>query len=359
MESSFSEEEKRFLLGEIIKVSVNVDAMIDFINHHSIHTPDWYAIQIPRGETVRQCINAYNSMVRPSSFQRPMPSPQKRPSVDDSEDHYAKRRAVGPAEDRPPYSPMRPAYGQQPFPTPLVQPVNIQPRPNGLPSPGVPPAPPSTLNAAPTGRKRGRPKKDESRARQNMPQPNQPIAPAPTPIAPSPRTIISTSQPLSPLSGGYYNSSYRYSPVASSYDPVAASKSAQHSLPHPESVPRTLHMTSSSSEMGPRLAGDYSSSWPGIGSGREQQQHQHQQQQQHSQSQQHQQQPQTPTSLPAPVEPPVSSHHASYATNRSPRLTSGFGGGGGGGGGAAQHGQARDSTSTPSEQRRPSVQTTS
>lgn len=282
-------------------------------------------------------------MVSRPSFQRPILSPQKRNSVDDSEDHYAKRRAVGPAEERPPYSPMRP-YGHQPFPTPIAQPVNIQPRPNGLPSPGIPP-PASALSAAPTGRKRGRPKKDESRARQNMPQPNQPIAPAP--IAPSPRTVVSTSQPLSPLSAGYhnYNSSYRYSPIASPYDPVAASKSGQHSLPHPESVPRTLHMTSSSLEIGPRLAGDYSSSWQSTASGREQQQHQQQQQQ-----------PQTPTSLPAPMEPPVSSHHSSYPTNRSPRLSSGFGGGGGV---SQQHGQTRDTAPTASEQGRSSVQTTS
>ncbi|KAH7631636.1 hypothetical protein B0T09DRAFT_106260 [Sordaria sp. MPI-SDFR-AT-0083] len=350
MESSFDEEEKRFLLGEIIKVSVDVPAMINFIKHHNIEQPDWHSIQIPRGRTVNQCIQAYSSMVSRPSFQRPILSPQKRNSVDDSEDHYAKRRAVGPAEERPLYSPMR-SYGHQPFPTPIAQPVNIQPRPNGLPSPGIPPPLTSTLSAAPTGRKRGRPKKDESRARQNMPQPNQPIAPAPA-VAPSPRTAVSTSQPLSPLSTGYHNSGlYRYSPVTSPYDPVAASKSGQHSLPHPESsVPRTLHMTSSSSDMGPRLAGDYSSSWQGSGAlGREQQQHQ----------QQHQQQ-QTPTSLPAPMEPPVSSSHSSYPTNRSPRLSSGFGGGGGGGGGAApQHGQTRDTAPTASEQGRSSVQTTS
>ncbi|KAK3494872.1 uncharacterized protein B0T23DRAFT_394945 [Neurospora hispaniola] len=350
MESSFDEEEKRFLLGEIIKVSVNVDDMIEFIKQHNIHQPDWHSIQIPRGRTVNQCIQAYNSMVSRPSFQKPILSPRKRNSVDDSEDHYAKRRAVGPAEERPLFSPMRP-YGHQPFPAPIVQPVNIQPRPNGLPSPGVP-ASTSTLSAAPTGRKRGRPKKDESRARQNMPQPNQPIAPAP--IAPSPRTVVATSQPLSPLSAGYhgYNSSYRYSPVASPYDPVAASKSGQHSLLHPESVPRTLHMTSSSSEMGHRLVGDHSSSWPGTVPGRE-----HQQQQQQQQQQQPQQQPQTPTSLPTPMEPPVSSHHSTYPTNRSPRLlSSGFGGGG-----ASQQGQitSRDTALTASEQGRSSVQATS
>lgn len=49
---------QRFLLGEIIKVSVDVPAMIDFIKHHNIEQPDWHSIQIPRGKS-----RIFNSVV--------------------------------------------------------------------------------------------------------------------------------------------------------------------------------------------------------------------------------------------------------------------------------------------------------
>lgn len=46
---------QRFLLGEIIKASVDVPAMIDFIKQHNIEQPDWHNIQIPRGELRMLC----------------------------------------------------------------------------------------------------------------------------------------------------------------------------------------------------------------------------------------------------------------------------------------------------------------
>ncbi|KAK3379804.1 hypothetical protein B0T24DRAFT_169725 [Lasiosphaeria ovina] len=198
MESSFTDIEKRFVLAEMIKAShMDVGILVDFIKLHGIQ-PDWMSMQLPGGRNMNQCLRAAENMFS-TPIQPPAIQPLKRRSLGDIGDHIPKKlAALHPLlGDTVPYSVPR-NLGMQP--TSPRQPVNIQPRPNGYAPATLPPTPGSVLNAAPTGRRRGRPPKSEVLARQAAPQmiAYQPISPAP--IAPSPGPTIAP-QPRSPGPG--------------------------------------------------------------------------------------------------------------------------------------------------------------
>ncbi|KAI1777733.1 hypothetical protein F4818DRAFT_324020 [Hypoxylon cercidicola] len=145
MDTTFSEDEKRFVLGEMIKVStVDVSTLVGFIKAHQVE-PNWMLMQLPSGRNMNQCFGAVENM-----FQTKLPPPNltnfKRKSLSDLIDHPAKRQAMmAPLE--PPLAPAR----------------AIQPR---LPPNGYPSAVPVTISppVTSTGKKRGRPSKADKEA---------------------------------------------------------------------------------------------------------------------------------------------------------------------------------------------------
>ncbi|CAJ2507018.1 Uu.00g082040.m01.CDS01 [Anthostomella pinea] len=180
MDTTFSDDEKRFVLGEMIKVStIDVTTLIDFIRAHQIE-PNWMSMQLPGGRNMNQCLGAVDNM-----FQVRFPPPNlirfKRKSLSDLVDQPAKRQAMmAPVE-----SPLAPARVIQPRPPP--------PPPNGYrPAPIVitgssPVTTTTTTSASTTGKKRGRPskadKEAQAQARAAYSRPT-PITPAPLPLAP-------------------------------------------------------------------------------------------------------------------------------------------------------------------------------
>ncbi|XXH04856.1 hypothetical protein Hte_011278 [Hypoxylon texense] len=170
MDTTFSDDEKRFVLGEMIKVStVDVATLVDFIRAHRVE-PNWMSMQLPGGRNMNQCFGAVENM-----FQTKLPPPNltsfKRKSLSDLVDHPAKRQAMmGPLE--PPLAPAR----------------AIQPR---IPHNGYPSAVPVTISPPVTStvKKRGRPskadKEAQARAVYSRLTEYPPITPAPSAPAPA------------------------------------------------------------------------------------------------------------------------------------------------------------------------------
>ncbi|KAI8634848.1 hypothetical protein F5Y19DRAFT_127515 [Xylariaceae sp. FL1651] len=170
MDTTFSDAEKRFVLGEMIKVStIDVPTLVDFIKAHNVE-PNWMSMQLPGGRNMNQCLGAVDNM-----FHIKFPPPNlggfsKRKSLGDLIDHPAKRQAI-----TAPYEPpLAPARALQPRPPPA----------NGYP----PPVPVSAAPAMVTmGKKRGRPskadKEAQAQARAVYARPTEytPITPAPPP----------------------------------------------------------------------------------------------------------------------------------------------------------------------------------
>ncbi|KAK4668482.1 uncharacterized protein QC764_707715 [Podospora pseudoanserina] len=266
MDSSFTDDEKRFVLAEIIKASrMDVGVLVNLIRSHDIQ-PDWLSMQLPRGRNVNQCIHAAEAM-----FNAPMPppliSPLKRKSFGDVSDQLPKRQALASPSEPPPHgSPYHatPAFAQHH--------VNIH-HPNGQPTVALAPNPNTVPASAPTPypgppRRRGRPPKSENRsghwqittsypnitpapiapapapAPASAPQPSSPsfraqapIAPAPAPTSAPAQAATSAPQPNSP--------SFRVQPYNNRYSMPAGpldSKSGKKLLP--EIAPRPTHGTS-------------------------------------------------------------------------------------------------------------------
>ncbi|KAK0711482.1 hypothetical protein B0H67DRAFT_291491 [Lasiosphaeris hirsuta] len=241
MESSFTDAEKRFVLAEMIKAShMDVTVLVNFIKLHDVE-PDWMSMQLPGGRNMSQCLRAAEGM-----FHMPFPPPAislKRKSVGDLGDHASKKQAVGSPGDSP-YAVPRTVSTQLPG---AGQPVNIQPRPNGYPlalNAPTTPITPITQNVVLPPRRRGRPPKAESQARQSVSQTAhyQPISPAP--IAPSPApapapALAFTPRPHSPAPAYQVWSTTPTEPKSKRKGrPPASDK------PLPlEAVPRTVHPT--------------------------------------------------------------------------------------------------------------------
>ncbi|KAK3322426.1 hypothetical protein B0H66DRAFT_203403 [Apodospora peruviana] len=313
MESSFTDEEKRFLLAEMIKYShMDVNTLVEFIKLHEIQ-PEWMSFHLPRGRNMNECYRAADLMFRAQPAQQippPTISPLKRPSVGDIGEHDAKRQALGSPGDVSPFSITRsnitqsPGVGHQQ----QQQPSYIQPRPpNGYPplSTQQPIAVSSVTVSKPRvipmpGRRRGRPKKSDV-SHQNpsrlriMPYP--PISPAP-PIAPSPRSVT-TPQPHSP-GGNDVHPLYQLLTNSSQLRGRGSPLAAIDTPPPPESVPRTVQ----------------GGTTPGGGDeGQEQQQQARGPETEYqgghwreNHYQEHQQQQQRNSAGPVPLEPPLTRH---------------------------------------------------
>ncbi|KAI0883378.1 uncharacterized protein GGS22DRAFT_29672 [Annulohypoxylon maeteangense] len=179
MDTTFSDDEKRFVLGEMIKVStIDVYTLVEFIKAHHVE-PNWMSMQLPGGRNMNQCFGAVETM-----FQTKYPPPNltsfKRKSLSDLVDHPAKRQAM--------MAPLEP---------PVTAARVIQPRP---PPNGYPPAVPVSISppVTSTGKKRGRPskadKEAQARAVYSRISEYTPITPAPlAPLAAQPQREYASS----------------------------------------------------------------------------------------------------------------------------------------------------------------------
>ncbi|KAI0480299.1 hypothetical protein GGR56DRAFT_264814 [Xylariaceae sp. FL0804] len=177
MDTTFSDDEKRFVLGEIIKVSrIDVPTLVNFVRAHSVE-PDWFSMQLPGGRNMKQCVRAVDDM-----FQARFPPPNltnfKRKSLSDlAEAPPSKRHNASPLID------------PHPAPARLIKPRPPLPNPNGYPSAPGPPVVGSSPALTATGKKRGRPskadKEAQAQARATYSRPPTEYAPiTPAPLAP-------------------------------------------------------------------------------------------------------------------------------------------------------------------------------
>ena len=187
---------------------------------------------------MNQCLRAAEAMFN-MSIPPPTISPLKRKSFGELGDHPSKKQAVGSPGDASPYGLPRNISTQSPG---VAVPVNIQPRPNGLPAANAPTNMPNPIsqNVVLPPRRRGRPPKAETLARQGLPQLAHyaPISPAPIAPLPVQQAIAPRHQSPAPA--------YHWSPTTAARDTKAAKKKGRQSggdkqLSPPESVPRTLH----------------------------------------------------------------------------------------------------------------------
>ncbi|KAM0454903.1 hypothetical protein ACHAPV_008044 [Trichoderma viride] len=142
MASSFSLDEKRFVLAEMIKCStVDVEMLIRFVESN-VSDPNWMTMQIPSGRNLEQCMQVAN---------RSPTAPNHRSAMSQN-DHLANSGMNHPRQIAPRTSP----GGQTPGAMPM-SPVNMPP---WQPADGVEDrrAPSyEAPNAGPAPRKRGRP----------------------------------------------------------------------------------------------------------------------------------------------------------------------------------------------------------
>ncbi|KAK2068412.1 hypothetical protein P8C59_003050 [Phyllachora maydis] len=232
MDYSFTEAEKRFLLGEMIKAShLDWKVIVDFLRHHRVQ-PDWLSMQIPPGRNMNQCLRAAEVMLdapmHPPQLLGPSPPGMgPDPGTKRKPDAAAAAAAAAPRlHDDPRNHKNNNNNNNDPRKRQAILPSPLKPSPNGglYPSRSFGPgytlttgrslAPPSPATAAqpngyapalagPTGpiatppvlpsrRKRGRPSKAdmEARARERGARAGgggyAPIKAAPVAIAPSP-----------------------------------------------------------------------------------------------------------------------------------------------------------------------------
>ncbi|KAJ2970074.1 hypothetical protein NUW58_g9808 [Xylaria curta] len=179
MDTTFSDDEKRFVLGEMIKAStIDVSLLVDFIKTHKVE-PEWMLMQLPVGRNMSQCLGAADNMFQ-VKFQPPnigtigtIGTFGKRKSLGDLVDQPAKRQAI-----------------TAPFEHTLTPVRTLQPRPPLVN--GYPPVAPMTSTPVPmTGKKRGRPSKADkeaqaqARAAYSRPTEYTPITPAPPTVPPT------------------------------------------------------------------------------------------------------------------------------------------------------------------------------
>ncbi|KAI3337349.1 hypothetical protein HD806DRAFT_36568 [Xylariaceae sp. AK1471] len=226
MDTTFSDDEKRFVLGEMIKVSaIDVPTLVDFIKAHRVE-PNWMSMQLPGGRNMNQCLGAVDNMFH---VKFPPPNPgsfSKRKSLSDLIEHPAKRQAIAAPFD-PPLAPVR----------------ALQPRPplaNGYP-PVAPMASAPAVTMA--GKKRGRPskadKEAQAQARAAYARPTEY-----TPITPAPPASI-TTQPQRE-----YASSPGYEIASSGADQISKKRPRLTAIDSPRQASGSFPLASPASTTG-------------------------------------------------------------------------------------------------------------
>ncbi|ROT40366.1 hypothetical protein SODALDRAFT_94949 [Sodiomyces alkalinus F11] len=196
MAAPFTDDEKRFILCEMIKQSkLDVDVLVNLVKSRNIEPDWWFSMHLPHGRTINQCLEAASDMLE-TTMERPS---LKRKSLGDLHDEHATKRSTvtellsQPSPSTPSVAASHPGtltpvsaparadcFFQQSVPN--TRHVNIRPRPpvTGTPVPSAPPPlPPGPIQPAPTGRRRGRPPRaDKTRQlRPLLPQNLAPLAP--------------------------------------------------------------------------------------------------------------------------------------------------------------------------------------
>ncbi|RYP34301.1 hypothetical protein DL767_004295 [Monosporascus sp. MG133] len=154
METTLSDDEKRFVLSEMIKTStIDIATLVEFIKMHNVE-PAWLMMQMPGGRNMSECFDAAENM-----FQAKFAPPNlkfKHKSMNDLADPPAKKQALITTAD--------------PLPVPQARVIH----PAAALGPAAPPPPPP-------GKKRGRQSKAdrEAQARASYSQSMKSITPAP------------------------------------------------------------------------------------------------------------------------------------------------------------------------------------
>ncbi|KAI0194960.1 hypothetical protein F4808DRAFT_464367 [Astrocystis sublimbata] len=228
METTFSDDEKRFALAEMIKVSaMDVPTLVEFIKAHKVE-PNWMFMQLPSGRNMSQCVGAVENM-----FQMNFPPPNvgfvvKRKSLGDLSEHPAKRQAITTSFE-PPLAPVRP----------------LQPRPP--PPNGYPPVAPiiSIPTTSITGKKRGRPSKADKEAQARAIYTRNTEYATIVPAPPAPRTATPTGQPQRE-----YVSSPGYEIAAASGEQPSRVRSRPSAIDSPRQSGSSLLLASPASATG-------------------------------------------------------------------------------------------------------------
>ncbi|KAI4601882.1 hypothetical protein KJ359_010748 [Pestalotiopsis sp. 9143b] len=231
METTWTDPELRFLLGEMIKAStIDVSILAEFIRAQNMEQ-NWMNMQLPIGRTMQQCMGAAERVL--SIHQHPPPSyySMKRKSLEASEQPPKRQITMGPIES------VHPPRNIQP--RPIAN--NYHPAPLSMNSSSSVPVPGSMPV---TGKKRGRPSKadKEAQARANSFRTMEyaPIIPAP---APTPAAAPMASINIAPPREYVPSPGYELSSGAADLQSKKRSKLGEYSpsgsylLPSPASAP--------------------------------------------------------------------------------------------------------------------------
>lgn len=184
--TSFTDEEKRLVLSEMIKTSqVDVDLLARFVTSHEIRPPweQWLRMQIPPNRNLAQCMQVAEQLMAQG--------PQLKRKRSNELDGHPKRPTL-PGGYVPGSGPNYHSSGPLKAPTP----VNIAPRPSNGHRLSPAPSPPPPF---PSSRKRGRPSRADKAKRDLRPILPQRIVPRPSeypPGIPEPRTILPAPAPV-------------------------------------------------------------------------------------------------------------------------------------------------------------------
>ncbi|KAI1173765.1 hypothetical protein F4777DRAFT_424627 [Nemania sp. FL0916] len=229
MDTTFSDDEKRFVLGEIIKVSaIDVPTLVDFIRAHKVE-PNWMLMQLPGGRNMKQCVGAVENMFQVKFNPPNVEGVSKRKSLGDLIDHPAKRQVIA--------APFEPTHPQVRI---------LQPRPPPLANGGyqIPPQMVSTPVVSATGKKRGRPskadKEAQAQARATYARSNEyPILTPAPPALPAPPVPPMVQPPRE------YASSPGYEIASTGTDPASRKRPRPATIDSPRQISGLLPLAAS------------------------------------------------------------------------------------------------------------------
>ncbi|KAI5459875.1 hypothetical protein BGZ63DRAFT_259953 [Mariannaea sp. PMI_226] len=153
MGAPFTDEEKRFLLAEIIKTSqMDIDSLSNFIRANGVE-PNWMQMQLPLGRNMSQSMNAADKIGFPHRW-------MKRKVADDYGEPGAKRMSLPGTLD--------PSLAAAPAPTHV--PILPRPKSGFTDTPAPSPTPAAATPSPSVPKKKGRPARaDRAKLKANLP----------------------------------------------------------------------------------------------------------------------------------------------------------------------------------------------
>ncbi|RNJ51964.1 hypothetical protein D7B24_004866 [Verticillium nonalfalfae] len=213
MDAQFTDDEKRFILSEMIKQSrLDVDILVNLVKGFKEFEPDWLKMPLPHalGRTVNQCLAAADAM-----FQTTVERPNlKRKSMGELQEVPSKRRVLPPSPGHSTQPSTLTPAAQLPAPSLLnqsslsgsAQHVNIRPRPPRTGPPAL-----GETQLVPAAKRRGRPSRaDKAKSlRPVLPQ----LAPRTEPPPQAPHVPGNSTSSMSGVAG--YPHGHIQTPAAS------------------------------------------------------------------------------------------------------------------------------------------------